>query len=189
MSEMKLRDLMTHELLTLDPDMTLRDAVEQLSAAGVSGAPVVASGRLVGVFSASDVIDFQASSPGVPSHRSDRQETGQWGPADIEDEDLSEPASAWFRDMWEGSEADVLERMSDPEGPEWDVLSEHTVGELMTRQVVALPPDAAIADAARLMMGRGIHRLLVAEEDRLMGLVSATDFLRAVAEEKLQAPE
>lgn len=51
-----LRDLMTSEVQTLDPDMTLREAVERFAAEGFGGAPVVAGGRLVGVISRKDLV-------------------------------------------------------------------------------------------------------------------------------------
>lgn len=176
-----LADIMTLELVTLEPEMTLRQAIEILSDAGVSGAPVVVGERLVGVASASDILYFQSSSPGIPSYRSDQKDWGEWGPAQLWDEETGDPPSAFFREMWSGSEADLVERMGDPEGPEWDVLSEHVVAEVMTRSVLTLPPDAPLEEAARLMESRGIHRLIVSQDDRPVGLVSSMDFVRAVA--------
>lgn len=180
-----LRHLMTPEVHTLDPNMTLREAVELLADWGVSGAPVVSGGRLVGVVSGTDILEFESSSPGVPTWRGDQQEWGEWGPPqDVEDE-ATDPPSAYFRDMWADSEAGVSERMGAPDTPEWDFLSEHVVGEVMTRRVLSLPPDAGIAEAARTMVDTGVHRLLVVEDDRLVGIVSTMDFVRAVAEGKL----
>ncbi len=181
-----LRDLMSHDPVTLEPEMTLREALGELTTAGVSGAPVVTTGnRLVGVLSASDILGFQESSPPVPSHRPEQEEWEEWGPADELEADLSEPPSAYFRAMWDASSADLAERMAEPESPEGDLLSEHTVGEVMTRRAVVLSPDANAADAARLMVGKGIHRIIVTEDDLLVGIVSSLDFVRAVAEGKL----
>jgi CBS domain-containing protein len=182
---LSLRDLMTPEVLTLDPDMTLREAVERLVSEGISGAPVVVGGRLVGVVSSTDILEFESTNPGVPSFRSEQQDLGEWGPAAPWEEDVSDPPAAWFREMWGDSGADVAERMADPETPEWDFLAEHVVGEVMTRKVVALGPDAPLAEAAGVMVASGIHRLLVTEDDVLVGIVSAMDFVRAVAEGKL----
>jgi CBS domain-containing protein len=183
---MTLGDLMTPDPLALDPDQTLREAIEQLSAAGVSGAPVVAGDRLVGVISASDILDFHSDTPGTPSYRQDQQEWGEWGPADLGEDDMSEPPAAYFREMWATSGADLVERMAGPDRPEWDVLSEHVVGEVMTRRILAVPRDTDVAQAARLMAGRQIHRLIIAERHLLIGIVSAMDFVRAVAEERLR---
>ncbi len=176
-----LADLMTSELVVLDPDMTLREAVERLVSEGISGAPVVSGGRLVGVVSATDILEFEATNPGVPSFR-EEQGDDPWEPPEFLDEEVSEPPAAFFRDLWGDSGADVAERMEDTGSPEWDLLREHVVGEVMTRRVVALPPGTPLEEAARVMIGAGIHRVLVTEADVLVGLVSAMDFVRAVAE-------
>lgn len=185
----RLGDLMTADPVTLDPEMTLREAVERLAAAGVSGAPVVSGGRLVGVVSTSDLVEFESSSPGVPSYREEQQEWGEWGPADQWLEDLPEPASGYFRDLWSGSTAQLVERMADPESPEWDSLADHVVGEVMTNRVLALPPDADALDAARVMAHRGVHRILVADGDALRGIVSSLDFVRALADGRFMSTE
>src|SRR5689334_6925958 len=54
-----------------------------------------------------------------------------------------------------------------------------TVADVMTRQVVALPPTADEADAAQLMLERRIRSIPVVEDGRLLGIVSVTDMLRA----------
>jgi CBS domain-containing protein len=184
---LKLADIMTTRVIALEPETTLRDAIDELSAAGVSGAPVVSGGQLLGVVSASDILDFQASSPTVPSYREDLAEWGDWGPPDRWEEDLSEPPSAYFVQRWADSGADLVERMAGPDGPEWDLLGEHAVAEVMTRAVVSLSSDVDVAEAARVMMERGIHRLIVADDHRLVGIVSTMDVLRAVADGRLKA--
>jgi CBS domain-containing protein len=181
-----LLELMTPEVVTLHPDMSLRDAVEELSANGFSGAPVVAQGRLVGVVSTSDILDFESATPGVPSYRAEQQEWGDWGPAQRWEEEVSEPPAAYFRDLWADSGAELVERMGAPESPEWDWLAEHVVAEVMTRKVLALPPNTPAAEAAGVMARSGVHRILVTVDDELVGLVSAMDFVRAVAEGKLE---
>lgn len=51
----------------------------------------------------------------------------------------------------------------------------------MTRGLLSLRPDADVSEAARRMVIGGVHRLLVMEDDRLVGLVTASDIVRAVA--------
>jgi len=183
---LKLKDLMTHDVVTLHPDLSLRDAVQELAAEGISGAPVVAHGRLVGVISASDILDFQASHPGAPAFRTDQQEWGDWGPAQLSEADFSEPSSGYFRDIWADSGVELIEAVDHPGSPGWDQLSEHVVGEVMTRKVIVLGPDSSAKEAARIMMGSGIHRILVTEGDLLLGVVTTMDFVRAVSEGKIQ---
>ena len=52
----RLRDIMTNKVVTLNPEMTLREAIGILRAENVNGAPVVHGGQVVGV--ASDLSSF-----------------------------------------------------------------------------------------------------------------------------------
>jgi CBS domain-containing protein len=53
-----------------------------------------------------------------------------------------------------------------------------TAGELMTRHVLWLPPEAAIASAAALMAAERIHHAIVLADDRrVIGIVSSLDLL------------
>lgn len=56
---------------------------------------------------------------------------------------------------------------------------ERKVGDVMTADVEVIGPDADHAEAARLMEREGIKRIPVVEDDRLVGLISRTDMLRA----------
>lgn len=54
------------------------------------------------------------------------------------------------------------------------------VGEVMTRDVVTISPDATLDEAAALLLGRRIGCLPVVKPDAtLVGLVTETDLLRA----------
>ncbi len=180
----RLRDIMSSEVVALGPHTTLRDAVEALSDRGISGAPVATpEGRVVGVVSSTDLLDFAAEAPGVPTERTEQSEWGEIeGPEESEEE--QEP-SAWYRDLWDDAGAEVLARFSEVEGPEWDILDEHTVEEVMTRKLCELPPDAELVAAARYMLEAGVHRVLVVDHGTLVGVATSTDFLRAIADGRL----
>ena len=55
---LRLRDVMTTELATLTPDTTLHDAIAVLADNHVGGAPVMRGGKLVGLFSANDLLTY-----------------------------------------------------------------------------------------------------------------------------------
>jgi CBS domain-containing protein len=57
---LRLRDIMTRDVISATPDMTIRDAMELLSERHVSGAPVVDGGKVVGIFSATDLLTLLA---------------------------------------------------------------------------------------------------------------------------------
>lgn len=58
-----------------------------------------------------------------------------------------------------------------------------TAGELMTRDVKTISPDAPIRDAANMMFKQELNPLPVVDEDgRLLGIISRSDIVRLVAE-------
>jgi CBS domain-containing protein len=57
---LKLKDIMTTEVVSVGPETTLRQALELLSEQHISGLPVVSGGRAVGVFTSTDLLDFLA---------------------------------------------------------------------------------------------------------------------------------
>lgn len=178
----RLRDIMTTDLLTLSPDMNLREAMEELSRHHVSGAPVLSGGKLVGVVSTTDLLDFAATASGVPT---ERETSDAWDDASAsldEDEAPDEIASSFFVDMWDDAGADATSRATHADTPEWNVLEEHDVSEVMTRPpLVTMGPDEPVGAAALLMADKKIHRILVTEGSRLVGMVSALDVAREAA--------
>jgi CBS domain-containing protein len=183
---LRLRDIMTRDVLALAPETSLRDAVVALAEQRVSGAPVVVGTRVVGVLSVNDILDFQADDPAVPTGRAREADPEDEQPARTwEDED--EPGSAFYTELWWDTGAELAERFAHPESREWDRLAEHTVAEAMNRRVRSMRPDATVDAAAALMARTGLHRVLVMEGDELCGIVTTMDVTRAVAERRLES--
>ena len=65
---------------------------------------------------------------------------------------------------------------------------ETQLGLLMTPDPITIGPDATIADAARLMVRHGIRRLPVVKDHRLVGLLSVSDLILAIAQMKCTVP-
>jgi CBS domain-containing protein len=179
-SALEARDIMTRELITVECESSLREVIETLTAYGVSGAPVISGGRVVGVISRSDILEFIVSAPGVPSETPQFNEWGEYVDESAET-DADEDPVAFFTDLWDDAGADVVERFAEPQGPEWDILAEHTADALMTRKLEAVTPETPITEIARKLVDRRVHRLLVIENGSLAGIVSATDLVRVVA--------
>ena len=183
---LRLRDIMTTDVVTISPELTVRDAMALLASRHLSGAPVLAAGKVVGVISATDLMEFAASLPGVPTPRAQPDEPDDWQVPALElGED--EVPEAYFSELWDDAGADVTTRMNDVEGPEWNSLDEHTVAEAMTRSVFSLPPGTAVEFAAYRMRALGVHRVLVMQGDALVGIVTTKDIANAVADRKLTA--
>ena len=71
-------------------------------------------------------------------------------------------------------------------GMDHGILDDHTVDEAMTRgPLTTIAPDAPAARAAELMQQEQVHRLPVVENDRLVGIITTTDLVKAVADRKL----
>lgn len=64
-----------------------------------------------------------------------------------------------------------------------------SVGEIMTRDVLAVEPATTLADAARRMHERRVGAVVVLDEhQRLVGIVTERDVLRAVATDSVDGP-
>lgn len=176
-----VRDVMTPvgALATVEPESTLREVAEVLAARHVAGAPVLAGGRVVGVVSASDLLEFAASTEAVGDlpDWSDDDETLAW--------EEGGAAAAFHEESWAGPAAAVAFAEAPPR--EANAFEEHTAAEVMSRGLVWTGPGAPLREAAAAMRAAGVHRLLVLERGRLVGLVTATDVLGAVADGRLAA--
>ena len=190
---LRLRDIMTTEVITLDPNVSIREAMDIFTSRRISGAPVVAGGEVIGVVSATDLLQFAAALPGVPT---EREAAPEWLGDITDDEDgqsplreagvEDDPSALYFTELWDDAEATVSARIVSQTGAEWNFLEEHTVSEAMTRApVCALTPDTPVTVAADYMRRAQVHRVLVMKGNQLLGLVSSTDITAAVADGKL----
>jgi CBS domain-containing protein len=67
--------------------------------------------------------------------------------------------------------------MSIAEGPS----SVTSVGDVMSRNLLTVAPEATLVEAASAMTGRSVGAALVVAGDRLVGILTERDILRAVA--------
>lgn len=174
---LQLKDLMQREIVAVSPDLTLRELIEVLSEQQVSGVPVVANAKVVGVVSTTDIFDFREENSGSG--------TGQ--PAD----GLASPprrggTSEFFGDGYDAADAEAIEWMRTTRSRDWDLLDESTVADIMTREVLSQPSKTTVRKAAKYMLEAGVHRLLVIDGGQLQGIVTTTDIVRAVAEGRLK---
>ena len=52
------------------------------------------------------------------------------------------------------------------------------VRDIMTRDVVALPPSAPVMEALKIMSARNIGRIPIVAEGKILGIVTRTDILK-----------
>lgn len=55
--------------------------------------------------------------------------------------------------------------------------------EICSYKPVEVAPDASVSDVARIMVTRGIHHVVVADEKGIVGIVSALDFVKQFIED------
>lgn len=55
------------------------------------------------------------------------------------------------------------------------------VRDVMTPRPLTIAPDADVKEAAQQMLYADVHRLFVTDGDRLIGVISTSDIMRAVA--------
>jgi CBS domain-containing protein len=151
----RARDLMTADIVSIAEDATVRELVDLLQEYEISGVPVVnARGKISGVVSVRDI-----------AAASDQREA-------IAPE-VANPD--FYVHEWE-------DKINPDELRQLHIEEEGLlVRDIMTTRVYTIPADAPIAEVARTMVEGHVHRLLVAERDKLVGIVSTLDLLRAIA--------
>ena len=85
------------------------------------------------------------------------------------------------------SSSDVLtaEAEATDEKAREELIQETEVQEIMTTPARTIVPDADVREAARQMLYADVHRLFVAEDNHLLGVISTTDIVRAIATGKI----
>ncbi|HJS42532.1 MAG TPA: CBS domain-containing protein [Gemmatimonadales bacterium] len=84
------------------------------------------------------------------------------------------------------STTDILNALSETTEPEArEQMFNEPVRDLMTPRSRVIAPDADVLEAARQMLSLEVHRLFVEDRGRLVGVISQTDIVAAVATAKI----
>lgn len=152
--DLTARDIMQTQVLTVSVDTPLSEVERLLSEHRISGLPVTdEAGHLVGVVSIRDLIEHYTEDPDARPRRG--RGFYQLDTEELADEDI--------------------EAFEVPEE------AEETAGDIMTAEVYAVPADAKLPEVARRMVELRIHRILVRENGKHVGLISTFDLLGALA--------
>lgn len=152
------RDVMRSDVRVIGPDKKLAELDRAFLAHKVGGFPVVDAGRLVGIVSRSDVV---------------RQ-------LDIE-QSLAENVSDYYREAYEYN-VDPVESLADIGARVGGRIEDLRVRDVMSKRIIAVPPDASIQEVAATLSKHSIHRVPVTDGGRLVGIVSSLDLVRLLAE-------
>ncbi len=151
-------DVMQTDVRSLHPKARLADLDQWLLQGRVGGAPVIEDGRLLGIVSRTDVL---------------RQL--------VIERTQAQSMSASFEEEEEGSTAEGADAVGQTVAARWARLC---VADVMIHDVIRVPPDEPLEAVDRTLVQHRIHRVLVTEGERLLGIVSSLDLVRLVAEGK-----
>jgi CBS domain-containing protein len=59
-----------------------------------------------------------------------------------------------------------------------------TVSDIMTEELVTVPPSATLMDVARVMVDGRLHRVIVGDVDSIEGILTSLDLLGALVQER-----
>ncbi len=175
-----VREIMRTELVTVGPDMSVHDLARVLADKGISGAPVVdVEGEVLGVVSMTDVIRLAASEANI-----------RVAPEPLIAGQFSLEAPQEDEDEEEQDVVDYFQHIHAPPvtaGPagDWAAesdLDQYDVREIMTPANFHIHPDSDLRELAAFLLRGRIHRALVMENDRLVGIVTTVDLIRTMAE-------
>lgn len=191
-------DLMTRDAEAVRDDLPLRDAAAWLTRRERRAAPVVdASGQCVGVLSATDLVRWVAgladATPRSPTCGYQEKYRAPGGRETVLCRLADGACPLQQRRELAGRTAlACAEPYSVPS--DWQVVQPEerpgaVVRDVMTTDPVTAGPATPAAELARLMLDRGVHRLVVLDDDRRpVGVVSASDLLQVMAHPELATP-
>ena len=160
MVQLRVRDLMTTQVITVKPTDTVRQAVIKMALDNVTGAPVVDNrNHVLGVISQTDILQL------ILKYQDKLDE-------EIHSEHLlSQPMDT------DNQSADMTLINKEFSGMK--------VEDIMVRSTLYTTPDAEIVEALRMMMKMDVNRLPVLEQGILVGTVSRSDFIFAIYKKKV----
>ena len=83
------------------------------------------------------------------------------------------------------SERDIVWCLGTKDTP----IEEAIVGDLMSKKVVTISPEASLVDAVIAMNANGIRHLIVAEDNKPVEVISIRDVLQAFAQQQLDGDD
>lgn len=156
---MNVGDLMTNDVVTTTPGTTIAELERLLDRNAISGAPVLDGDQLVGVVSQTDIIGVIADQPHIG---------GALPSFLLSPQPIAGP---------------ILAQLAAERSAAAERMAAHTVADVMTGVPVTVAPDDDVAVAAAKMRDERVHRVLVTDDGRLVGLLSALDLVGLLIDE------
>ncbi len=154
MHDYRAKDIMTKNVTCVSPGMKISELDKIFVEGRINGAPVVdENGDLIGVVSKSDIVNYDLKKGMHASSMSDYYHSTGLEPRQMTDDFIK------------------TETLS---------LVDATVKDIMKTNVITNQPNDSIHDLANTMYDKKIHRLVIVEGSKVVGIVSTLDILKVV---------
>ena len=196
---MQIKNLMSEDLITIDKDQNLSDALKLLRKHNVSRLPVTNNKELVGIISERDIANKLGSSKyeSMPASRlhissvmvkdvitvPQTMQLGEVAKLMLEKGIGSVPVMDGDKMVGIVSKADFVTLAV---GIAFDKI---TVKELMTKDLKSVSPTERLIHARRVMIESHVGRLPVIEDETLVGMITSKDLMRAFIDFRKNVPE
>ena len=196
---MQIKNLMSEDIISIDKDQNLSDALKLLRKHNVSRLPVTNNKELVGIISERDIANKLGSSK-YESMPASRLHISSVMVKDVITVPQSMQLDEVARIMLEKGIGSVPVMEDDKMvgivskadfvtlavGIAFDKI---TVKEIMSKNLTVVSPTERIVHARRQMIESHVGRLPVVEDDGLVGMITSKDLMRAFIEFRKSVPE
>ena len=196
---MQIKNLMSEDLITIDKDQNITDALKLLRKNNISRLPVTNKKELVGIISERDIANKLGSSK-YENMPASRLHISSVMVKDV----LTVPQTMQLHDvaklmlekgigsvpvMDEDKMIGIVSKADFTTLAVGTAFDKITVKELMTSDLTTVSPTERLVHARRLMIDAKVGRLPVVEDDELIGMVTSKDLMRAYIDFKKNTPE
>jgi CBS domain-containing protein len=153
---MKIKDIMTTNVIFCIPDDPVKDAARLMRENEVSGIPVVEDGKVLGIITENDILKLLE----VPERNS----------------------QLWLPSPFEIIEVPIRELIGWEEAKHaLDNKGALSVGKVMSHPAIIARPDESLETVASRMVKHKINRVPVVADEMLVGIVSRQDIIGGLA--------
>ena len=153
---MKVEDVMTREVVTLDAKDSIKDAVNKFAQNGISGAPVVDDeGNLMGILSETDILN---------AIKTKCKKLQMVYPS------LSLVSVGFVESIDNKKVADAFQE-----------IGSSPVTSIMKKDVITIKGDVELGEAIQLMREKKVNRIPVLKGKMVCGIITRCDIIRGLA--------
>ncbi|WP_405309667.1 CBS domain-containing protein [Methanobrevibacter sp.] len=196
---MQIKNLMSEDIITIDKDQNLSDALKLLRKHNVSRLPVTNNKQLVGIISERDIANKLGSSKyeSMPASRlhissvmvKDVITVPQTMQLDEVARIMLDKGIGSVPVMDEDKMVGIVSKADFVTLAVGIAFDKITVKEIMSKELTVVSPTERIVHARRQMLETNVGRLPVVDDDALVGMITSKDLMRAFIDFRKKVPE